>query len=115
MMWESTFSHHLFSRRRHTTCMLESVSISDEQFRWAVIAGAVVLGLGISTVRFCGSVSLPPKPPPPSGVSGTSRDLLSRSTGAPAVYQDFLARDASDAGVATPTYEDMGRKLSFRS
>src|SRR5687768_1470641 len=95
--------------------MLVSVAISDGQFRLAVIAGAVVLGLGISTVRFCGSVSLPPKPAPPSGVSGTTRDLLSNSTGAPAVYQDFLARDATAAGVSTPAYEDMTRKLAFRS
>jgi len=95
--------------------MLESVPpISDAQFRLGVIAGAVVLGLGISTVRFCGSVSLPPKPPMPS-VAGTSRDLLTKSTGAPAVYQDFLSRDSTAAGITTPDYEDMTRKLSFRS
>ena len=95
--------------------MLESVAISDGQFRWGVIAGAVVLGLGISTVRFCGSVSLPPKPNPPSGVSGTSTQTLTKATGTSAVYQDFLARDAASAGVATPSYEDMTRKLSFRA
>jgi hypothetical protein len=95
--------------------MLVSVAISDGTFRFAVIGGAIVLGLGISTVRFCGSVSLPPKPAPPSGVSGTSRDLLTQSTGAPAVYQDYLSRDATTAGVVTPRYEDMTRKLVFRS
>lgn len=94
--------------------MVESVAISDGQFRWGVIAGAVVLGLGISTVRFCGSVSLPPKPNPP-GVSGTSRELLTRSTATSAVYQDLLAQDATAAGVVTPAYEDMTRKLGFRS
>ena len=95
--------------------MLESVAISDGQFRWGVIAGAVVLGLGISTVRFCGSVSLPPKPTLPSGVSGTSTQLLTKSAGTSAVYQDFLARDATAAGVPTPLYEDMTRKLPFRA
>ncbi len=96
--------------------MLVSVPpISDAQFRLGVIAGAIVLGLGIGTVRFCGSVSLAPKPPPPSGAYGTSTQLLTKSTGAPAVYQDFLARDAAAAGVMTPAYEDMTRKLAFRA
>jgi hypothetical protein len=96
--------------------MLVSVpTISDGQFRLGVIAGAIVLGLGIGSVRFCGSVSLAPKPPPPSGAVGTSRDLLTKSAGAPAVYQDFLSRDATAAGVTTPAYEDMTRKLAFRS
>ena len=95
--------------------MLVSVAISDAQFRWVVIAGAVVLGLGISTVRFCGSVSLPPKPPPPTGVTGTSKDLLTKSAATSTVYQDFLATDAAAAGVPTPAYEDMTRKLVFRT
>lgn len=90
-------------------------TISDAQFRIGVIAGAVVLGLGIGMVRFCGSVSLPPKPAPPAGVQGTSRDLLTRSTVAPAVYQDFIFKDAAAAGIVAPSYEDMTRKLSFRS
>jgi hypothetical protein len=96
--------------------MLVSVStISDGQFRLGVIASAVVLGLVIGTVRFCGSVSLAPKPAAPSSAVGTSRDLLTKSANAPAVYQDFLARDADAAGVTTPAYEDMTRKLAFRS
>ena len=95
--------------------MLESVAISDGQFRWGVIAGAVVLGLGISTVRFCGSVTLPPKPNPPTGVSGTSTQTLTKAAGTSAVYQDFLAKDASAAGVSTPSYEEMTRKLAFRA
>ncbi len=95
--------------------MLESVAISDAQFRLGVIAGAVVLGLGVGTVRFCGSVSLPPKPPPPTGATGTTGQLLSKTAGAPAMYQDFLAKDAATAGVPTPTSDEMTRKLPFRS
>jgi hypothetical protein len=90
-------------------------TISDAQFRIGVIAGAIVLGLSIGTVRFCGSVSLPPKPAPPGGVQGTTRDLLTKSTVAPAVYQDFIFKDSSAAGIVAPSYEDMTRKLSFRS
>lgn len=32
----------------------------------------------------------------------------------PSVYKDFLAADASAAGVRTPTVEEMGRKLVYR-
>jgi len=95
--------------------MLESVAISDGQFRIAVIAGGVLLALGITAVRFCGSVSLPPKPAPPTGAHGTSTQLLTKSAGSPAVYQDFLAKDAAEAGVPTPTPDEMARKLAFRT
>ena len=30
-----------------------------------MVAGAIGLGVAVSTLRFCGAVSLPPKPPPP--------------------------------------------------
>ncbi len=96
--------------------MLVSVAtITDARFRLGVITGAIVLGLGIGSVRFCGSVSLPPKPAMQSNVSGTSTQLLTKSTGAPAVYQDFLTRDATAAGIVTPAYEDMTKKLAFRA
>lgn len=95
--------------------MLESVPISDGQFRIAVVAGGVLLAVGISAVRFCGSVSLPPKPPAPAGAQGTSTQLLTKSAGSPAVYQDFLAKDAAAAGVPTPTPDAMARKLAFRA
>jgi hypothetical protein len=95
--------------------MLESVAISDGHFRLGVIAGGIVLALGITSVRFCGSVSLPPKPPPPSGVVGTSSELLSKSASSPSVYQDLLARDAAAAGLPVPTIEEMSRRLAFRA
>lgn len=95
--------------------MLESVAISDGQFRLGLIVGGVLLAAVISGVRFCGSVSLPPKPAPPSGAMGTTNQLLSKTAASPSVYQDFLARDAALAGVPVPTIEDMSRKLAFRS
>jgi hypothetical protein len=82
----------------------------------SVVAGAIVLGLGIGMVRFCGSVSLPAKPAPPANdTAGPTKDLLTKSSVAPAVYQDFLRSDAAEAGVRAPSYEDMTRKLAFRS
>jgi hypothetical protein len=91
------------------------VGISDEKFRLGVVAVGGVLVVGIAVLRFCGSVSLPPKPAPPSGAvePGTAGDLL-RTTTTPAVYQDFIAQDALAAGVHTPKLEDMARKLPYR-
>ncbi len=95
--------------------MLKSVAISDGQFRLGVIAGGIGLALVISSFRFCGSLSLPPKPPPPTEAHGTSTQLLTKSQASPAVYQDFLAKDAGVAGVSAPTIDAMSRKLSFRT
>jgi len=92
------------------------VSITDGQFRLGVGVVGVVLVVGITAVRFCGSVSLPPKPPAPviAPPTGTSREMLSRSAASPTVYQDFLASDAKSAGVVTPTIGEMSRKLPYR-
>ena len=88
--------------------------MSDQPFRMGVIAGAIVLVAVITSLRFCGSMSLPAKPPEPTGVTGTSRQLLSKSTASPAVYQQFLESDAAIAGVRAPTVEDMSKKLAYR-
>jgi hypothetical protein len=86
----------------------------DPQVRiGVVIAGAVLVGV-ITYARFCGSLSLPDKPPPPVGPSGTQRQLLSKTTSSPGMYKDFLERDAATAGVKAPTIDDMTRKLSYR-
>lgn len=90
--------------------------MSDPQFRLGVLAGGVVLACVITYLRFCGPMSLPAKPPPPAAVSptGTSRQLLSKTTATPAVYLDFLARDAAAAGTHAPSLDEMSRKLVYR-
>lgn len=98
--------------------MVKSVSITDAQFRMGVGAGGIALVAVIATVRFCGSVSLPPKPEPPAAPRGTSPaspgELLTRSSASPVVYQDFIARDAARAGVRAPTLDELSRKLPYR-
>jgi hypothetical protein len=91
------------------------VPISDAQFRLGAIGGAVLLALGVAGWRFCGSVDLPPKPNMPTGVaSGTSSQLLEEANSSPVIYQDYLAKDATAAGVHVPTYEEMSRKFPHR-
>lgn len=89
------------------------MAISDEQFRLGVLVGGVALVVGISVVRFCGSVSIPEKPAP-SYATGTQSQALAKSTASHAVYEQFLQKDAAAAGVRTPTIEDMSRKLVYR-
>jgi hypothetical protein len=90
------------------------MAASESQFRIGVLAGGALLVAAITYLRFCGSLSLPPKPPAPTGPTGTERQLLARSTGTPAVYQSFVERDAQAAGVHVPTLDEMGRKLAYR-
>ena len=88
--------------------------MSEQQYRIGVLAGAVVLVAVIMYLRFCGSVGLPPKPPPPMGPSGTQTQLLTKSSGTPTVYKGFLEADATTAGVRAPSLEDMAKKLPYR-
>jgi hypothetical protein len=95
--------------------MVKSVSITDAQFRIGVGVAGIALVAGIAAVRFCGPVSLPPKPPPPPEVPhGTSSELLTKSSASPVVYQDFVARDAAEAGVRAPALDELSRKLPYR-
>jgi hypothetical protein len=94
--------------------MVRSVSITDAWFRIGVGVAGIAVVAGIASVRFCGRVSLPPKPPPPSVPHGTSSELLTRSSASPVVYQDFVARDAAEAGVRAPTLDELSRKLPYR-
>jgi hypothetical protein len=94
--------------------MVRSVSITDTQFRIGVGVAGIALVAGIAAVRFCGRVSLPPRPPPPAVPHGTSSELLTRSSASPVVYQDLVARDAAEAGVRAPALDEMSRKLPYR-
>jgi hypothetical protein len=90
------------------------MALADQQFRLGVVGGGIVLVAVIGYLRFCGDVSLPPKPPPPKGPSGTGSQLLSKSTASTPVYQGFLERDATAAGLKVPTVEEMSKKLVYR-
>jgi hypothetical protein len=90
------------------------MATADQQFRLGVLVGGVVLVATITYLRFCGSVSLAPKPPPPRGPTRTETQLLSQSTASPEVYRRYLETDASAAGVRAPTIEEMSRKFAYR-
>lgn len=86
----------------------------DQPLRVGTLAAALVMASVIIYLRFCGTLSLPDKPPPPSGPSGTQRELLTKSTASPSVYKEFLASDAAAAGVRAPSVDEMSKKLSYR-
>ena len=86
----------------------------DPQLRIGTLVAGAVLASVITYVRFCGSLSLPDKPAPPTGPSGTQRQLLSRTNASPGMYKDFLEHDAASAGVRAPTLDEMAKKLVYR-
>lgn len=90
------------------------MNVTDSQFRVGVLAAAVAVVGIVMYARFSGTLSLPDKPPPPEGPTGTQRQLLSRTTGSPGMYRDFLERDATTAGVKVPSIADMARKFPYR-
>jgi hypothetical protein len=87
----------------------------DPQFRIGVLAGGLLLVVVITYLRFCGTLSLPAKPEPPTGPTGTQRQLLTQTTATQGMYVNYLERDAASAGVRTPTADEMSRKLPAHS
>ncbi len=90
------------------------VAVPDAQFRLGVAASGLVLVSVITGARFCGSVGLPPKPEAVTSPTGSARSLIDRGAASPAVYRDFLERDAATAGTRVPSIESMARKLPYR-
>jgi hypothetical protein len=86
----------------------------DPQFRIGVVVGGIVLVAVITYLRFCGSLSLPTKPPPLQGPQGTQRQLLSSTASTPSAYRDYIEHDATSAGVRVPTVDEMSKKLVYR-
>src|SRR5262245_45668482 len=93
-------------------CMVKWMS--DPQFRIATILGALILVVVITYMRFCGSISLPAKPPPPAAPTGTQSQLLQKSAASPAVYRGYIESDAAAAGLVAPSLAQMGKKLDYR-
>ncbi len=89
------------------------MAISDAQFRIVTLGGGIALVAVMSALRFCGGVSLPPKPPPPAALSGTEEQLIARTQISPTVYVDYLKSDAAAASITAPTLQDMRRKLAY--
>src|SRR5258708_27371600 len=89
---------------------------TDAHYRIAVGAGGAVLVAVITFVRFCGGLSLrDPKPPEPTGPSGTARQLLTKSTSSTPIYLDYIAKDAAIANVRAPTLDDMSRSFAYHA
>lgn len=97
----------------------ELVVLISDPFKLGVMAGAAVLVLSITLLRFCGGLSLPPRagasteilPVEPTTASG----VMSKAVASPTTYRSFLETDAKRAGVAAPTIEQMSHKLTYRS
>jgi hypothetical protein len=83
----------------------------DRTFQYVTIAGAVALAIALGSLRFCGGVSMPAKPPAPHVDRAAASDVLASADATPRVYKSYLDHDADVAGVRPPTIEAMGARL----
>ena len=84
-----------------------------DPFRLGTLAGVVVLAGSLTYLRFCGEVSLPPKPPPPV-TTGPASETLGRVAASTDSWMAFVTRDAAAAGLPAPSATEMGKKLLHR-
>jgi hypothetical protein len=85
------------------------------RFVFAVGGGAFAIVVGIVVLRFCGALSLPPKPPKPAPPTiGAAEDILAASAATPAAWQAFIEKDAAAAGIATPGVGDLSRPFPYK-
>lgn len=91
-----------------------ATSTDERTFQLATIGGAAALAAALFVLRFCGSVSMPPKPPAPQLDTMGARDVLASNDATPLAYKGYLENDAHDAQVPVPTVEAMGKKLVYR-
>jgi hypothetical protein len=96
-------------------CIVIAVAISDATYKLGVAAGGTALVAMIWLLRFCGSVTIAPKPPPPTGPTGTARDLISKANAQQPMYEQGLREDAHTADIALPSMAEMSRKLADRA
>lgn len=70
--------------------------------RWGTIGVVAALSLGVASLRMCGTIAIPPKPPPPA-VHATAADALKQSGATYASWREGVERDAARVGVPTPS------------
>jgi hypothetical protein len=100
-------------------CILEIVSREDPHVRprsldvptiAGVAAGGIALVVALVYLRFCGAVSVPPKPAAPH-FNDTAAHVVKKLDATTDVYVQGLTRDALRAGITAPTLDDMERAL----
>jgi len=83
--------------------------MDDRTFKLAVGGGAAALVAVIVFLRFCGDLSVAPKPPPPHVTSASASQILISSSQTPAAWRAFVEKDAAQANVPVPAVADLGR------
>lgn len=84
-------------------------------FQVGTVVGALAVAGALAFVRFFGDVPMPPRPARPDPALVNSRAALTAATESAGAWRSFLEQDARAAGLPTPSAEQMGRALVFRS
>src|SRR5689334_18404000 len=88
-------------------------AVISPALRWGSIGGAVAICLGVLSLRMCGDVALPPKPPAPT-MTGSAQDVLKNASATYASWRAGIERDAAVVGVPAPGDDEMSKKLVYR-
>lgn len=90
-----------------------SAPVVSPVLRWGTVGVVAAASIGIASMRMCGDVAIPPKPPAPV-MRGSTQDVMKNASATHASWRAEIERDAATLGVPTPTDADMARKLSHK-
>src|SRR5688572_5040851 len=81
-----------------------------------IVAGVAAVLVGLLTfLRFCGELSLPPKPPPPKVEEiGRANDIMEQTAGTATAWRAFLIKDAETAGIPAADPTALARVFPFQ-
>ncbi len=82
--------------------------------RWGTVGVVAAVSIAIASVRMCGDVAIPPKPPAPE-MRGSAQDVMKTASATHASWRAEIERDAATLGVPTPTDDDMAKRLSYKT
>jgi hypothetical protein len=83
------------------------MQVSEAQYRAAVLGVAALAVLLMARLRFCNDLSLPPKPPKPTPVAGTAKELSKSVERNSAAYEAYLKKDSEAYGISAPSARAM--------
>lgn len=90
------------------------MALTDKQFALVSSGAGAVVVVILATLRFCGGVSLPAKPPAPVAKGANAAESLGASTESGAVWLSYVEQDAKAAGIRVPTLADMSHPFEYR-
>jgi len=81
--------------------------MGERTFKLIVSGATAAIVVAIVSIRFCGTLSVPAKPPPPTFSMAKAENVLIATSATPEAWEAYVEKDANTAGVAVPGMDDM--------